>query len=643
MHAYPHLVCGSANSINQLYLQPYVRRSTTAAAAPALAPPAAAYTQIHPDTFYDVIDYVEHLYADFATEKPITQYFCLFCANEFNDMRLLIRHITESHRAKILDGTINLEQDFREIVRNKIISAEQNRTVISTDSQLYQCGQCQHMFHSLDVIAEHFTRCQGVSPQSQSIEQIKVEPPMKMSPQIKTESAATIVQTLESPSATHIETISHNEYVPYGCARCGRRWYTIYELSQHIIQCQDDTFYDSAKHLVSEYWVEAPKNQHIVINEDSTNITLKTTGLWLMPEPTEPSDSADSLRGFWVMPSSTTIYQDHHQERLQQQQQQQQQLQQQQQQQQSSFRQNTVSTIKSSPYSVISHHQSMPATDFVENAEATVSLQHTLPLMSPQSVSSDGLSDATYQMLNNADINQPEQRIYTNATTVITHTSPTVGAMTARSQRKRGGRTAVTTNANKDVGNSAVSAGAKKKRHNTKRGSATTPTVATTTLVAEELPPEQRYYLTYDENGALVPIQDSRSAASAISPSHRSTNAASDIKILDVVDIKNEPYSYGMRNLDEQSALQAAIQSITSSTESQKTSITYASTSTSGIISNSNGNNHDFSGYNIDDLSHLDKPILSTKPTPAIKPLRSKPQFVDSFFSFLMSRDTNKS
>lgn len=70
----------------------------------------------------------------------------------------------------------------------------------------------------------------------------------------------------------------------------------------HMRICQEETFYDAANHLDEKNWVEAPKNQHIVINEESTNVVLKTTGLWLMAEPPGQQIGTEALRGFWVMP-----------------------------------------------------------------------------------------------------------------------------------------------------------------------------------------------------------------------------------------------------------------------------------------------------------------------------------------------------
>lgn len=77
----------------------------------------------------------------------------------------------------------------------------------------------------------------------------------------------------------------------------------------HLPTCTDETFYDSAQYLHQKYWVGAPKDQHIVINEETTNCILKTSGLWLMPEHGDShTGSLDLNRGFWVMPASTTDF-----------------------------------------------------------------------------------------------------------------------------------------------------------------------------------------------------------------------------------------------------------------------------------------------------------------------------------------------
>ena len=67
----------------------------------------------------------------------------------------------------------------------------------------------------------------------------------------------------------------------------------------HLHLCVADTFHDKDQYLTPEAWVQAPDDQHIVINENETNTTLNTPGLWLMC----PDNGPDVVsKGFWVMP-----------------------------------------------------------------------------------------------------------------------------------------------------------------------------------------------------------------------------------------------------------------------------------------------------------------------------------------------------
>lgn len=85
----------------------------------------------------------------------------------------------------------------------------------------------------------------------------------------------------------------------------------------HLPTCTEETFYDAAHYLHQKNWVGAPKDQHIVINEETTNCILKTSGLWLMPETEGQVGSLDLNRGFWVMPSSTSDFLAEQQQRAQ--------------------------------------------------------------------------------------------------------------------------------------------------------------------------------------------------------------------------------------------------------------------------------------------------------------------------------------
>lgn len=170
-----------------------------------IQPQETAVVQPQNDSFQEVLDYIQHLYTELAKEKNIRCYLCLFCAQDFNDLRSLLRHTSFSHRTKILDGTISLEQDFEALIRKKIQTKEQQ----SQNQQLYQCVQCQQMFGSLEIISEHLAHCQ---PQSATISNV-VPSSNSASYQTKTSTE------LANSSASKSQTVS-DSYVPYGCAQC---------------------------------------------------------------------------------------------------------------------------------------------------------------------------------------------------------------------------------------------------------------------------------------------------------------------------------------------------------------------------------------------------------------------------------------
>lgn len=502
--------------------------------------------------------------------------------------------------------------------------------------------------------------------------------------------------------------------------------------------CQNETFYDAANHLQDKNWVEAPKNQHIVINEEATNVVLKTTGLWLMPEPPGQQIGTEALRGFWVMPSSTSEYieeqirlqqekirieqeqkriqeEQEEQARLrreeeeQQQQQQQlllqrqlleqqqklrlqQQLEEQQKQQillqQQLQRQtqsvvqtiasvpNTVPIVKSSPTAVISHqnqsniqaqrsHSTATNTIIVLNDEQIFSQSGTDALRCIQA------SDGSYHVIGNVDLNE---RQVTNATSVIAHTSPTIestpppssssSSSTSNTGRKRRGRATKQNNSYTQQNDSdlitlenvyqapeATITPVANKTTNAKRRRGAQQTIDTPTnsidsnqtviqnVDAIDIPPQQ-FYLAYNDNGVLVPIE----TTSTLMKNDSQGNA---------VDLSQEEYIIedldASRKAQQKSRNKSRAQQ-QSSTPLQQPQQTIATTSTVTAATNSNRvivpdtNTSDLSAYNIDDLSHLDKPIASEKPSTVvpIKPLKSKPQFMDSFFSFLMNRESNK-
>lgn len=230
------------------------------------------------DPFREVIEFVEQLYSELAQSKSnFNDYSCLFCRSEYLDLHTLLYHIEDYHRNQILDGTFNLQQNFEELIKKKIgtvKSEDQPEQRALESNQLYQCAKCKITYSSVRAITEHVNQC-SVSVQSVVRSTNILAPPAP----------------LPNPNL-------------YGCARCGSRFKLVRQLVVHLHSCFVDCFHDKHKYLLSNLWVEAPNNQHIVINESETNTTLNTTGLWLMSNSPSCTTEDNLSKGFWVMPPS---------------------------------------------------------------------------------------------------------------------------------------------------------------------------------------------------------------------------------------------------------------------------------------------------------------------------------------------------
>ncbi|KAG4075440.1 hypothetical protein HA402_015093 [Bradysia odoriphaga] len=232
------------------------------------------------DPFREVIEFVEQLYSELAQNKSnFSDYSCLFCRSEYMDLNLLLYHIEDYHRNQILDGTFNLQQNFEELIKKKIgtvVKEEQPEQRTLESNQLYQCAKCKVTHSSVRAITEHVNQC------SVSIVQSVVR---------STNFLAPAPQPPPNPNL-------------YGCARCGSRFKLVRQLVVHLHSCFVDCFHDKHRYLLPNLWVEAPNNQHIVINESETNTTLNTTGLWLMSNSPTCTTEDNLSKGFWVMPPS---------------------------------------------------------------------------------------------------------------------------------------------------------------------------------------------------------------------------------------------------------------------------------------------------------------------------------------------------
>lgn len=193
------------NPTDQLQSNAYIQSNHLGQIQTVQPHEATVVHQQQTDSFQEVLDYIQHLYTEIAKEKTIRQYICLFCAQDFNDLRSLLRHTSFSHRTKILDGTISLEQDFDALVRKKLQAKEQQ----TQNQQLYQCVQCQQMFNSLEVISEHLAHCQ---PPSATISNVV---PSSNSTSYQEKTATELINASSNKSQTIAD-----QYIPYGCAQC---------------------------------------------------------------------------------------------------------------------------------------------------------------------------------------------------------------------------------------------------------------------------------------------------------------------------------------------------------------------------------------------------------------------------------------
>lgn len=203
--AAPTATAITINPTDQLQTSAYLQQNTLGQMQ-TVQPQEATVIQQQNDSFQDILDYIQHLYTELAKEKNIRHFICLFCSQDFNDLRSLLRHTSFSHRTKILDGTISLEQDFEALVRKKIQAKEQQ----SQNQQLYQCVQCQQMFNSLEIISEHLAHCQ--SPSSTIT---NVMPSSNTASYQGKSTSAELIHT--SSNKSHVIA---DQYIPYGCAQC---------------------------------------------------------------------------------------------------------------------------------------------------------------------------------------------------------------------------------------------------------------------------------------------------------------------------------------------------------------------------------------------------------------------------------------
>lgn len=359
----------------------------------------------------------------------------------------------------------------------------------------------------------------------------------------------------------------------------------------------------------------------------------------------------------------------------------------------------TVPIVKSSPTPVISHQNPHGRHETTANTIIVLNDEYLSPSAS-EALKCIQASDGSYHVIGNMELHE---RQTSNTTSVIAHTSPTTITLgnasiqnQPQTQRKKRGRGAAATATAAKQNNATITytqtaAGSNQhivtlenvyqsngvlpmtstpvKQTNTrrKRPTQTITTMDTASMHVETQHvqtietvtevPQQQFYIAYNDNGVLVPI-DAPSTSSAILGEHTTQesvevmNLSHDQYIIEDLDASRKaqqknrkkpvPRTQTLTQLHTQPQMQTQI----IETIVQPSTSTVPSTSHINVVPEiQTVDSHvNIPGYDIDDLSHLDQPMTSddgTQTTP-IKPLKTKPQFVDSFFSFLMNREQNK-
>lgn len=346
--------------------------------------------------------------------------------------------------------------------------------------------------------------------------------------------------------------------------------------------------------------------------------------------------------------------------------------------------------VKASPTPVISHQAHGGRHDTTANTIIVLNDEYLSPSAS-EALKCIQASDGSYHVIGSMDLNE---RHTSNTTSVIAHTSPAasmaVGTAAPASQGRRkrattaannvaAGRTpakptitytqpapgsnqhiVTLDNVYEQAAQPAKPTNAKRKRGGGGGGGIATQTITTMDVASMHMDPvatvqtletadmpAQQFYIAYNDNGVLVPI-DAPSTSSAVLGEHTTQtsvevlNLSQDQYIIEDLDASRKAQQQKRRKktaaVPPGQAIEtmAAVHSIADGPSTSHHMLQPAVQTVDTTIN--------IPGYDIDDLSHLDRPIAAdgaAQVTP-IKPLTSKPQFVDSFFSFLMNRESNK-
>lgn len=196
-----HTTTTNNNSRNQRNQRYRVAPQQTQQQQPAVVLPSSNIAPLDP--FTEITDFVHQLYKELVAQKEphaFNDFSCVFCDAAYFHLSHLTQHLESVHRHQVLNGTFQLQSNFEEIIRARILQGiatnqQQPLALDQSTSQsvkmeslaqappghMYQCAKCFATFGHMDEVTQHVAHCAmnyGYAPQQQQQQQTH-----QMSPQ----------------------------------------------------------------------------------------------------------------------------------------------------------------------------------------------------------------------------------------------------------------------------------------------------------------------------------------------------------------------------------------------------------------------------------------------------------------------------
>lgn len=131
------------------------------------------------DPFTEISDFVHQLYKELVAQNQphaFNDFSCVFCDAAYLELQHLSAHLESVHRHQVHNGTFQLQPDFEEIIRKRILQAgvsnqHQHHRPSAVESALpptnmeappghmYQCAKCFATFAQMDDVTQHVAQC----------------------------------------------------------------------------------------------------------------------------------------------------------------------------------------------------------------------------------------------------------------------------------------------------------------------------------------------------------------------------------------------------------------------------------------------------------------------------------------------------